>query len=151
MLYAGESMRVTTRLMQAASWLLVQRAVHDGDMEPDDAPQRAAIVWAPRKSAWARRRRHRGLLPAALRDLLARSDNLYRRIARLDDVLFGEASRAGRPARRRSWTRWSRPSARRRVRVEPAKQKKAAAGTALFEFGCEVAFSALHESRRTSC
>ncbi len=33
MLYAGESMRVTTRLMQAASWLLVQRAVHDGDME----------------------------------------------------------------------------------------------------------------------
>src|ERR1700710_3036628 len=37
MLYAGESMRVTTRLMQAASWLLVQRAVRDGDMEKDDA------------------------------------------------------------------------------------------------------------------
>src|SRR3984885_9062054 len=39
MLYAGESMRVTTRLMQAASWLLVQRAVHDGDMESDIASQ----------------------------------------------------------------------------------------------------------------
>src|SRR5664279_5449529 len=37
MLYAGESMRVTTRLMQTASWLLVQRAVRDGDMERDDA------------------------------------------------------------------------------------------------------------------
>src|SRR3954467_14707865 len=37
MLYAGESMRVTTRLMQAASWLLVQRAVHDGDMEASAA------------------------------------------------------------------------------------------------------------------
>jgi len=37
MLYAGESMRVTTRLMQAASWLLVQRAVRDGDMAPEDA------------------------------------------------------------------------------------------------------------------
>src|SRR5271155_1239576 len=37
MLYAGESMRVTTRLMQAASWLLVQRAVHDGDMDADAA------------------------------------------------------------------------------------------------------------------
>src|SRR4249920_4053404 len=36
-LYAGESMRVTTRLMQAASWLLVQRAVRDGDMERSDA------------------------------------------------------------------------------------------------------------------
>src|SRR5665213_2224669 len=37
LLYAGESMRVTTRLMQAASWLLVQRAVHEGDMQPDQA------------------------------------------------------------------------------------------------------------------
>src|SRR6202012_4965213 len=37
LLYAGESMRVTTRLMQAASWLLVQRAVHEGDMEPEIA------------------------------------------------------------------------------------------------------------------
>src|ERR1700734_892803 len=39
LLYAGESMRVTTRLMQAASWLLVQRAVHDGDMEAGIASQ----------------------------------------------------------------------------------------------------------------
>jgi regulator of CtrA degradation len=31
-------------------------------------------------------------LPLALQDLLERSDKLYRRIARLDDVLFGEAS-----------------------------------------------------------
>src|ERR1700759_2462230 len=37
MLYAGESMRVTTRLMQAASWLLVQRAVRDGDMDRSNA------------------------------------------------------------------------------------------------------------------
>src|SRR5438874_11612056 len=37
MLYAGESMRVTTRLMQAASWLLVQRAVRDVDMARDVA------------------------------------------------------------------------------------------------------------------
>ena len=40
LLYAGESMRVTTRLMQAASWLLVQRAVHEGDMKPEDARDR---------------------------------------------------------------------------------------------------------------
>src|SRR5215469_2603440 len=30
--YASESMRLTTRLMQVASWLLVQRAVREGDM-----------------------------------------------------------------------------------------------------------------------
>src|ERR1700739_2220645 len=32
--YASESMRLTTRLMQVASWLLVQRAVREGEMEP---------------------------------------------------------------------------------------------------------------------
>src|SRR5215813_15482018 len=30
--YAGESMRLTTRLMQVASWLLVQRAVRDQEI-----------------------------------------------------------------------------------------------------------------------
>ena len=35
--YAAESMRLTTRLMQVASWLLVQRAVREGDMPPDAA------------------------------------------------------------------------------------------------------------------
>ena len=35
--YAGESMRLTTRLMQVASWLLVQRAVREGDMQADAA------------------------------------------------------------------------------------------------------------------
>ena len=49
MLYAGESMRVTTRLMQAASWLLVQRAVRDGDMERADAPATNAIGWASKE------------------------------------------------------------------------------------------------------
>src|SRR5580692_10333121 len=37
--YAGESMRLTTRLMQVASWLLVQRAVRDGDMAAIEACQ----------------------------------------------------------------------------------------------------------------
>src|SRR5258706_12622538 len=37
LVYAGESMRVTTRLMQAASWLLIQRAGQEGDMSSEDA------------------------------------------------------------------------------------------------------------------
>ena len=88
MLYAGESMRVTTRLMQAASWLLVQRAVHDGDMEADAASQDRYRLGSKEiclgKSVEAVE-----ALPPVLQDLLERSDNLYRRIARLDDVLFG--------------------------------------------------------------
>jgi hypothetical protein len=35
--YAAESMRLTTRLMQVASWLLVQRAVREGDMPAENA------------------------------------------------------------------------------------------------------------------
>jgi regulator of CtrA degradation len=88
MLYAGESMRVTTRLMQAASWLLVQRAVHDGDMEAGAASQDRYRLGS-KEICLGRSSDAVETLPPALQDLLERSDNLYRRIARLDDVLFG--------------------------------------------------------------
>jgi regulator of CtrA degradation len=87
MLYAGESMRVTTRLMQAASWLLVQRAVHDGDMEAEDAAGDRYRLGS-REICLGSGGEGIELLPATLQDLLGRSDNLYRRVARLDDVLF---------------------------------------------------------------
>jgi len=35
--YATESMRLTTRLMQVASWLLLQRAVNEGELTPIQA------------------------------------------------------------------------------------------------------------------
>jgi len=91
MLYAGESMRVTTRLMQAASWLLVQRAVRDGDMDRSDALHDRYRLGS-REICLGVCAEETDELPAPLRDLLGRSDNLYRRIARLDDVLFGEGA-----------------------------------------------------------
>ena len=93
MLYAGESMRVTTRLMQAASWLLVQRAVHDGDMDADAASNDRYRLGSKDLCLGASTE-GTDMLPLSLRDLLTRSDNLYRRIARLDDILFGEARRS---------------------------------------------------------
>ncbi len=90
MLYAGESMRVTTRLMQAASWLLVQRAVRDGDMDRTDALHDRYRLGS-REICLGVCAEETDELPALLQDLLSRSDNLYRRIARLDDVLFGTA------------------------------------------------------------
>ena len=87
LLYAGESMRVTTRLMQAASWLLVQRAVHEGDMAASDAHSDRYRLGS-KEICLGGAAQGAELLPPTLRDLLARSDNLYRRIARLDDVLF---------------------------------------------------------------
>src|SRR5690242_13003975 len=81
LLYAGESMRVTTRLMQAASWLLVQRAVHEGEMSPDDAKGDRYRLGS-KEICFGGREEGVELLPPTLRDLLERSDNLYRRIAR---------------------------------------------------------------------
>jgi len=47
-LYAAESMRLTTRLMQVASWLLLQRAANSGEMTRDQvgAPARFPGAWA---------------------------------------------------------------------------------------------------------
>ncbi len=98
LLYAGESMRVTTRLMQAASWLLVQRAVHEGDMEAEQAASERYRLGSREICFGGKADDDTGLLPQTLQDLLARSDNLYRRIARLDDVLFGGGKQLKGPA-----------------------------------------------------
>ena len=90
LVYAGESMRVTTRLMQAASWLLIQRAVQDGDMSPEDAASDRYRLGA-REICMGRREEGVDALPGKLIELLERSESLYRRIARLDDVLFRQA------------------------------------------------------------
>jgi len=103
-LYAGESMRVTTRMMQAASWLLVQRAVHDGDMEPDQASSGRYRLGSKEICLGTATENTEELLPAALRDLLVRSESLYRRIARLDEVLFGHG-RDSVPGAHRHWNR----------------------------------------------
>ena len=87
LVYAGESMRVTTRLMQAASWLLIQRAVQEGDMTPDDAASDRYRLGA-REICMGNRDQELDGLPKKLTDLLERSDSLYRRISRLDEVLF---------------------------------------------------------------
>lgn len=91
LLYAGESMRATTRLMQAASWLLVQRAVHEGEMKAEEAAGERYRLGS-KEICFGAGREGVEQLPQTLQSLLARSDTLYRRIARLDDVLFGPVS-----------------------------------------------------------
>lgn len=93
LLYAGESMRVTTRLMQAASWLLVQRAVHEGDMRAEEAAGDRYRLGS-KEICLGGAVDGFDLLPSTLQSLLKRSDNLYRRIARLDEVLFSGGDRA---------------------------------------------------------
>src|SRR6185436_15907333 len=87
LVYAGESMRVTTRLMQAASWLLIQRAVQEGDMTPDDAASDRYRLGA-REICLGKREEGVDDLPQKLIELLERSESLYRRVVRFDDILF---------------------------------------------------------------
>src|ERR1700735_1670761 len=47
MVYATESMRLTTRLMQLASWLLLHRAVKEGEMTLSQANKEKSKVRLP--------------------------------------------------------------------------------------------------------
>ena len=73
--------------MQAASWLLIQRAVQDGEMTPEDAASDRYRLGA-REICMGKREDGVDLLPKKLLDLLERSESLYRRISRLDEILF---------------------------------------------------------------
>lgn len=88
MLYSSESLRVTTRLMQAASWLLVQRAVHEGDMAAEDAAAERYRLGS-KEICLGNRGEDALALPHTLQTLLMRSERLYRRVARLETVLRG--------------------------------------------------------------
>lgn len=82
LMYAATSMDLSTRLMQAASWLVMQKAVHDGEMTPLEARD-------------ARYRLNRGVplhpdaaLDPDFRALVARSERLFERLCRLDQQLY---------------------------------------------------------------
>lgn len=91
--YASESMRLTTRLMQVASWLLVQRAVREGDMsaqEASDPRYRIGPKPAPTPQRLIAIEDASGSesLPDGLTDLVDRSERLYDRIAHLDRRMY---------------------------------------------------------------
>jgi regulator of CtrA degradation len=96
LLYAGESMRVTTRLMQAASWLLIQRAVREGEIRAEDAASDRYRLGS-KEICFGGLGENLDVLPRTLRDLLDRSEQLYRRIARLEEALLQGVAPA-RPA-----------------------------------------------------
>lgn len=85
--YAGESMRLTTRLMQVASWLLVQRAVSEQEMTADEAAKEKYRLGA-REICRGKRMEATDTLPAKLVELLERSAHLYERVDRLDQALY---------------------------------------------------------------
>ena len=96
--YASESMRLTTRLMQIASWLLLQRAVNEGEMTQSQAAAEKHKVKLSRQElasdavTFAR-------LPQALQDLCRQSLRLQARVIHLDELLYRPKDPAAAPAR----------------------------------------------------
>ena len=88
--YATESMRLTTRLMQLASWLLLHRSVREGDMSPGQAKEEKRKIriesfdTEPAGPGWSD-------LPEGFTGLVERSRSLQKRIERIDAALLPTA------------------------------------------------------------
>jgi regulator of CtrA degradation len=91
--YASESMRLTTRLMQIASWLLLQRAVVEGELTSAQASTEKNRVNI-RTDNQPTSPESLAELPEDIRELVARSLRLQARIAHLDQLLTGSRSAA---------------------------------------------------------
>ena len=93
--YAGESMRLTTRLMQVASWLLVQRAVRDGEIQMSEASSEKyrLISREPQPQSFA----GGDELPEALKTLIIRGGAIYERVRRLDETMYEGGAETANP------------------------------------------------------
>ena len=96
--YATESMRLTTRLMQLASWLLLHRAVKEGEMTLTQANREKTKVKLSAADPGPADMIEK--LPVQLQDLIARSMSLQSRVRRLDSTIHSpppERSAIGNP------------------------------------------------------
>jgi len=84
--YANESMRLTTRLLELASWLLIRRALRNGEITADEAARKRTRLrldfGAQPESV------HFAGLPAGLRALIEESRQLWERIVKLDRAML---------------------------------------------------------------
>jgi len=92
--FSCESLKVTTRLMHIIAWLLNRRAVDAGELSEGDALHETRRLGNATESDEAILRP----LPARGQLLIRASQDLYERVARLDDGLV-PASRPINPAR----------------------------------------------------
>jgi regulator of CtrA degradation len=85
LIYATESMRLTTRLMQLASWLLLHRAVKEGEMTLAQASKEKSKVRLA--SCEPGDAKSLAQLPAKLQELITRSIKLQAEVRRLDATM----------------------------------------------------------------
>ena len=81
-----ESMRMTARMTQVVAWLLIQRAVHAGDLTRKQAVE-TKFRLAGQEICDDIEPLAAEPLPERLAELLVRSHLMYQRVARLDAML----------------------------------------------------------------
>lgn len=96
-IYATESMRLTTRLMQLASWLLLQRAVNEGEITAENARTEKSKV---KFTATPAERGGPGWddLPERFLAYVEQGDRLFARVMRFDAMDRGETLAIDPPA-----------------------------------------------------
>jgi regulator of CtrA degradation len=92
MIYASESMRLTTRLMQIASWLLLQRAVAEGQLPVDQALVERGRARLPGPEASPAPGAFEGL-PDRLKELIGLAARFHARIIHLEHLIAEGESR----------------------------------------------------------
>lgn len=95
--YAVESMRLTTRLMQIASWLLLQRAVNEGELTRAEASSEKRRIHLSRQEAASQKDALAGL-PPRLRALVESSLRVQARILHLDGQIYRSGGRRSHAA-----------------------------------------------------
>lgn len=94
-LYATESMRLTTRLLDLASWLLIRRSLKEGEITEEEASTKRRRI----QLASLGRPSHTkdfSDLPQGLRDLIEESFRLHDRIVQLDRLVQHHSNVAAR-------------------------------------------------------
>jgi regulator of CtrA degradation len=86
--YANESMRLTTRLLDLASWLLIRRGLRTGEMSVADADRKRQRIKL-RPLGRPSHVKQFDELPANLRSLIEESFELNDRVMRIDAAIEG--------------------------------------------------------------
>jgi regulator of CtrA degradation len=92
LLMSYETMRLTARLTQIMAWLMMQRAMQQGDMSRDETGFEPEIEVSSDILSLDAREEEENELPRGLKYLMEKSHNLYVRIQRIEEQFKEQAS-----------------------------------------------------------
>ncbi len=92
--FAGESMRLTTRLMQVVSWFLVWRGVEAGELTKEQGREPGRRLGAVNVCMGVPAR-GTDQLPDQLLDLLDRSKSLFEQVMRIEAMILDDGNDEG--------------------------------------------------------